>query len=133
VHLDVAKPLPAQPDAAALVPIGQAVPMADVPRLRIVGASSAVLTVAVVGEMDLEENRDIARQLSDALEATPPPTLVLDLTGVTFIDSSGLAALVNVRNQGWRVQVIPSAIVRRVIEASGLDTVFQLLDPDDTD
>lgn len=113
--------------------MGQAVAMADVPRLRIVGASSAVLTVAVVGEMDLEENRDIARHLLDALESTPPPTLVLDLTGVTFIDSSGLAALVSVRNQGWRVRVLPSTIVRRVIEASGLDTVFELVDPDDAD
>ena len=106
--------------------------MADTPgvQVRIVGASSAVLTVAVAGEMDIEDRPEVLRALTSALESTPPPVLVLDLTAVTFIDSSGLASLVNVRNDGWHVRIIPSHIVRRVIETSGLDAVFELVDPD---
>ena len=105
--------------------------VADLGRIRIVGASPAVLTVAITGEMDVEDDADVVNDLRAALEATPPPTLVLDLTGVTFIDSSGLAALINIRNQGWHVVLVPSVIVRRVVETSGLDEIFELRDPDD--
>jgi anti-sigma B factor antagonist len=55
--------------------------------------------------------------------------LVLDLSGVGFCDSSGLSALVRLRNRvqplGGRVILAgPTPIVQRVLEVSGLTEIF---------
>jgi anti-sigma B factor antagonist len=65
-----------------------------------------------------------APELSERL-AGDPPIEVLDLAGVTFIDSSGLRVLVEVHQQrvaaGSRLQLrSPSAAVQRLLEISGL-------------
>ena len=56
--------------------------------VRIVGDAR----VAVVGELDMAT----APQLTDVIEAlasTGPPRVVVDLSGVSFMDSSGIGAL----------------------------------------
>lgn len=55
--------------------------------------------------------------------------LVLDLSGVGFCDSSGLSALVRMRNRvqplGGRISLAgPTPIVQRVLEVSGLTEIF---------
>jgi anti-anti-sigma factor len=54
---------------------------------------------------------------------------VLDLAAVTFIDSTGLSALMDARAEsdrnGWEFSVQhPSAAVRRVVELAGLEHVL---------
>jgi anti-anti-sigma factor len=81
--------------------------------------------VVLSGEIDMT-NASSLRATVASITATPPSRLTFDLTGVRFIDSAGLAVLVsaaatttvNVRN--------PSAIVRSVIEATGLSTVLHM-------
>jgi stage II sporulation protein AA (anti-sigma F factor antagonist) len=78
------------------------------------------LTVRVAGEVDL----DTADQLAAGLDACHG-RVVVDLAGVTFIDSSGLGTLVRARNRlaseggGLFVQD-PSERVRRLFELTGL-------------
>ena len=55
--------------------------------------------------------------------------MVLDLSAVTFIDSTGLSALMDARvesdRDGWDFSVRhPSAAVRRVVELAGLEHVL---------
>jgi anti-anti-sigma factor len=55
--------------------------------------------------------------------------VVLDLAEVTFMDSTGLTALMDARTEsdrdGWDFSVRrPSAAVRRVVELAGLDHVL---------
>ena len=55
--------------------------------------------------------------------------MVLDLAAVTFIDSTGLSALMDARSEsdrnGWEFSVRhPSAAVRRVVELAGLEHVL---------
>jgi len=64
-----------------------------------------------------------------------PPHLVVDLSGVTFIDSSGLAVLIralqNVKEYGGKLTLSGvNSNVRPVFEMARLDQVF-LIDPRD--
>jgi len=84
-------------------------------------------TVVVRGELDAFS----AAQLSDALAPRlTGETLVLDLRAVTFIDSRGLAALLqvhrNAEQSGGAVQMIASRRVRRLFEIAGLDGYLRI-------
>lgn len=74
------------------------------------------------GELDLLTVPELEQGL---LRALPEGETVLDLSGVSFIDSSGIALLVSVsklaRQNGWRLQVQrPSAPVARLIDLTGV-------------
>lgn len=88
--------------------------------------------VTVAGEVDLET----ASQLGDhALAAMQDvsPHLVLDLSGVTFMDSTGLKMLLSVQHRadlahGSLAVAGTTRPVRRILELTGLDTAFALYD-----
>jgi anti-anti-sigma factor len=56
-----------------------------------------VLTVA--GELDLRSAPELTVTIGAAIDATPTPRLVLDLTRLTFWDSSGIAALITAQQR----------------------------------
>jgi len=101
-------------------------------RATTVGGASAI---AVTGELDIET----ASQLSDEVERAVWRTVgvfVLDLSGVTFLDSSGLHALLRARAFLGRadrplVLVCPPGPARRVLDlASVLDTFVTYPSPE---
>lgn len=51
------------------------------------------LTVRLEGELDLETSQELDRQLA-AIDAARVKRLVIDLGGVTFMDSRGLSSIV---------------------------------------
>ncbi len=67
------------------------------------------LHVAVVGELDLATIPELRDLLEERL-VTPPEALVLDLSDVSFMDSSGLRALIELdqrsRAEGWGLSLI---------------------------
>ncbi|WP_371666777.1 STAS domain-containing protein [Streptomyces sp. NBC_00289] len=63
-----------------------------------------VLVVTVYGEIDHDVKNDLAQALISA-DGTAPPRIVVDLSGVTFMDSSGINVFI--------------AAHRRVSEARG--------------
>ena len=86
--------------------------------------------VTVGGEVDL----DTASQLGDhALDAVRDvsPHVVLDLTGVTFMDSTGLKVLLAIQRRvdladGSFGVAGPSRSVRKILALTGLDQTFAL-------
>ena len=70
-------------------------------------------------------------QLDDAIATRLPTRLVLDLSGVTFMDSSGIAVLLRALRQeqqlggSLRVTNIP-AQARRVLDAAGVGRLITL-------
>jgi len=60
------------------------------------GDDAAVLTLS--GELDLASTPTLERELA-AVEATAPRRLVIDLSGVGFMDSTGLQALLRARER----------------------------------
>jgi anti-sigma B factor antagonist len=85
------------------------------------------------GEFDLAAESLLVRELDAVL---PAPTLVFDLSRVTFMDSTGLRLLLEadarIREGGDRCLVVLGPGVHRVIEegllASRLDVVEQVPD-----
>ena len=83
----------------------------------------AVLRVA--GDVDITTSEVLAAAIAETLRRRTGGPLVLDLAGVTFLDSSGLTVLIGVVQRGERLVLRdPSDVVRRVVEASGLAGVM---------
>ena len=59
-------------------------------------------------------------------------TVVVDLSGIEFIDSSGLGALIGAnriaKERGTRLVLVASAAVRRLLQVTALDTVLDAYD-----
>lgn len=81
-------------------------------------------TVAIRGELDLANVLVVERQLESALADRTCATLVVDMRGLDFIDSTGIALLVRTlsRDKSHRLRFIPSESrsVTKVLEMTGL-------------
>jgi anti-anti-sigma factor len=79
----------------------------------------------VSGEVDLS-SMDQFRQAMESLATHGSTPLVVDAEGLTFMDSAGLAVLLQAagRNGGTLVMRNPQRIVRRLIESTGLSGVL---------
>ncbi|OQO89379.1 anti-anti-sigma factor [Saccharomonospora piscinae] len=92
--------------------------------------AGAVVTVS--GEIDLSTRREFEVHLDKALDAvSPPETLVVDLSEVTFLGSAGLALLLNTQKtaarRGTPLRVVATQrAVRRPVEAVGLSDALPL-------
>ena len=96
-----------------------------------VGTEDGVRVVAVTGELDLDTMQELNAALAadDAVLATT----VLDLRGLTFIDSSGVSGVLSAarraRDAGGRLVCVPGPTsVRRVFELTGVDTAVEWVD-----
>jgi anti-sigma B factor antagonist len=104
-----------------------------VPQLRVeTHTDGPALRVAIAGELDLAAIPAFEEELR-RVEADRPDVLVLDMTLLTFMDSSGLRALVmaddRARTQGRRLAIVPGPPqVRRVFEITKLDERLDLVD-----
>ena len=84
------------------------------------------VVVALAGELDVAD--DEWSQTLDAALDSGATRLVLDLTNVTFIDSSVVRALVlahrRVGEQGWLRLVYTHHLIARVVDICGLAETF---------
>jgi anti-sigma B factor antagonist len=92
--------------------------------------SFAVVTVA--GDVDLETASSLSDEVATAT-SDESPHLVIDLGGVTFLDSSGLKVLVATSKRaekagGSMSLVAVPHIVMRVLTVTALDKVFSIYD-----
>lgn len=92
--------------------------------------SDSPLVLPLKGEIDLHVSPGIALSLA-GLAATRRATIVLDLTDVTYVDSSGLAVLIqgmqDVREYGGMFALAGlGENVRPIFEIAGLDQIFQI-------
>ena len=83
------------------------------------------------GELDASTSRGLVEQL----QGPPGSLVVLDLSGLTFMDSSGIGTIhmarrLAIKNGGTLVVSRPQAMVERVLQLTGLDTWIVDWDPD---
>jgi anti-sigma B factor antagonist len=92
--------------------------------------------VSVCGEIDFANADEVAQALRDAVTDWSPAVLRVDLRKATFIDSTGLGALI----EGYRaaaerdsdfVVVNPTPGFRRVLTVTGLCELFGMAEQDD--
>ena len=90
--------------------------------------------LVVEGEIDTLTAGSLERALTELLEDTSE-VLVIDLSAVTFLASSGLAVLIRAAHQAGerRLRLVSTArAVRRPMEITGSDQLFDLYPDRDT-
>ena len=83
------------------------------------------LLLELSGEIDHHGAKSAMREMELAVDAALPKKLVLDMTGVTFMDSSGIALILRAQQ---RMQLLDGSILvcnvpqqaRRVLDAAGI-------------
>jgi len=89
-----------------------------------------VEVVTVAGRVDSSNYDQLDKQLEDLMSAGRH-SLVMEMSGVEYISSAGLRALVGAyrtcrRHGGTLVISNPSKRVAEVLDLAGLDTLFQV-------
>ena len=85
-----------------------------------VGDDDGTPVIALAGELDLST----APVADDVFTRLPEPAgeVIVDMSELTFMDSSGLTVLLMAVNRGQALRLRkPSSIIRDLIAASGLD------------
>jgi stage II sporulation protein AA (anti-sigma F factor antagonist) len=89
------------------------------------------LLMKLDGELDHHAAKKAIREIGDAIDINLPKSCVLDMSGVTFMDSSGIAVILGVYKKmgelGGRMSVenLPSQ-AKRVLKAAGVNKIVAL-------
>ena len=89
------------------------------------------LTVALTGEIDHHCAKGYIQTIAGKIEAYTPDVCILDFQEVTFVDSSGIAVVINaLRNmtqiEGKLILTGICAQPMRVFRASGIDKLVEI-------
>ena len=90
-----------------------------------------VLTASVSGEVDHHRARRIMEELEQAIDGMAPRQFTLDLSEVSFMDSSGVGAIMgryrNIRLVGGVIRAIHvNDRVERLFHLAGIDKVIEI-------
>ena len=96
-------------------------------------ADGAVACLSLAGDLDLSTVA-ILQEALDSAEARSPAALVLDLSSLSFMDSTGLHCIARAHERaqraGRRLVLVPGAsCVERVVELTGLDKQLEFVTP----
>ncbi|MEU4559234.1 STAS domain-containing protein [Actinoplanes sp. NPDC023936] len=100
--------------------------------IRTTVADDGTVTVTVLGEVDFSRSDEVAQSIRDALIDWSATVVRVDLRDASFIDSTGLGALIegyrDVTERGGQFMVVnPTESFRRVLEVTGLSDFFGLI------
>ena len=105
---------------------------ADAPFEVDVIEDDAVMLVRVAGDVDLATSPQLREGLDRAI-VSGAPLVRLDMTAVTFLDSSGISVLVDTQQRLHEAsaRLVLHGVgdhIKRVLEISGLGSFFELSD-----
>jgi anti-anti-sigma factor len=97
--------------------------------ITVIERSPTTTTAYLLGELDMDNTSEVESVLSRLLPESG--NMFVDLSGVTFLGSAGIRALVQIHNEcetlGVRFHVRnPAPMTRRVLEISGLVAAFDI-------
>ena len=89
------------------------------------------LTALITGEVDHHSAREIRVTIDDEATKHMPDILALDLSGVSFMDSSGLGLILGRYNSAARLGIgftvkYPSPSADRIISAAGAERIIRI-------
>ena len=89
------------------------------------------LTVALTGEIDHHCAKQYIQAIAAKIEAYTPEVCILDFSEVTFVDSSGIAVVINALRAMAQIEgkLILSGMASqpmRVFRASGIDKIVEI-------
>ena len=92
---------------------------------------SGHLTVALTGEIDHHCARNYIQAIAGKIEAYTPEICILDFREVSFVDSSGIAVVINALRNMTQIEgklkltgIAPQPM--RVFHASGIDKLVEI-------
>lgn len=88
------------------------------------------IVLTVQGSVDITSSPELRGELKVALDRRPP-RIVVDMGGVTFVDSSGLATLIEAlqKTQAYEGRVLLCNLSQHVLgvfQLANLDGIFQI-------
>jgi len=93
------------------------------------GMKKGILYLHLSGELDHHSAGPVMRQIEDKLEVNLPRDCVIDMAGLSFMDSSGIAVVLKAYRRMntlggrlWVENVQPQPM--RVLDASGIDRII---------
>lgn len=96
-----------------------------------IGRDGEVVTLALAGEFDLSGADAFAAAL-DEIEATRPHAIVIDVQGLSFMDSTGIKALLAAHRRAAGVRSFAilngSGPAHRALTLAGLDGFLSMVD-----
>jgi anti-sigma B factor antagonist len=110
--------------------------MTDLPPFEIALKRDAEdVTITVSGDVDIATVGQLEAVRQQAL-ASDPPAVLIDLSGVEFIDSSGLKFLIDTyaqaRQDGWTLRLRrPAQTAMRAFTVTGADRYLPFVDDGD--
>lgn len=89
------------------------------------------LTVALTGEIDHHCAKAYIQAIAGKIEAYTPEVCILDFADVTFVDSSGIAVVINALRSMTQIEgkLVLSGICQqpmKVFRASGIDKIVEI-------
>jgi len=98
-----------------------------------IARNGSLAWVQPFGELDLDTVHRVEAALEE-LRSEGCPEVVLDLRGLTFMDSTGLRLVIRwdtaARENGFRFAVVPGEeVVHRVFQLTGMDEHLTLAEP----
>jgi anti-anti-sigma factor len=101
-----------------------------------VSVNGAVTTARLAGEIDTYTVPDV-RAAFEKLTLAPVATVVVDLRDVTFLDSSGLGAIIGLYHRvvaaDARLQLVCGDLTLRLVRLMHLDQVIDVVEAADAD
>jgi anti-anti-sigma factor len=96
-----------------------------------ISAQGTTMTISLRGEWDLAQKRTMRRVVNDVLERAPD-CVVLDLSRLSFIDSTGVHGILELhkrsKDQHAHLVIVPgSRAVQRIFALTGLTEVLPFL------
>ena len=89
------------------------------------------LTIALTGEIDHHCAKEYIRAISAKIDVYTPEICILDFRDVTFVDSSGIAVVINALRNMTQIEgkllltgIMPQPM--RVFRASGIDKLVDI-------
>ena len=94
-----------------------------------------IATVSVTGELDLAAGEVVAQAIGQAVTASGTSAVIVDLSALAFVDSSGISVLLKGRREADRTGVAyritgATGIVEQILSLTGV--LQHLSDPDGT-
>ena len=88
------------------------------------------LTAVITGEVDHHQAGEIMARLEEHIDRTLPRTLTVDLGGVSFMDSSGIAVLLRASRRMSELEGTMEVVhvpeqAGKVLRAAGLDRLIK--------
>jgi len=98
----------------------------------IVSADGAKLTIAPKGDIDHHSARTLRERIDNEMYLNRPEILILDLSGIEFMDSSGLGLLLGryqrAKDIGCKLQLTGcSDRIMKILSLAGADKMFDFI------